>query len=740
MKLINKTILLILIIAGILVTIWFKDGYIMGVGEDGLIFYRLEAYLHQSESTWMQYPGLGSPSLTLVAGKPLFLFLSILQNSGIPGFLIQAIVFYFLIVSAEIGIYLLVKELFPQLPKKFILLSILFYLFNPITVADVWNRFLLNYIFFFSLLPLSTFFYIKGLKTKKFFWLFILNFSLLFYSYAFSYVAFTLLHIIWLFILTVYLFLIDKVKPDFYFKYFFLNCILFVSANSWWVFPVFNLNASGGTTPIANIFTGQSNIGVLEGLSKKLGNLSDILSFTNASFVEKEALEWIHLFYSPIIRILLFSFFFVILFTFIKFRKDKSTLFLMGLLVTVIFLLKGSNPPFGEIFTLFFKKILILQIFRNSFEKFGFLYALVSSILVGISIYRFNFNNNLSRIIYPASLVALLILGFPLFSGLVFTNRFPPADDYSIGYKVKVPLYYGELYQWKTSQGNNFRYIGFPLKEEGITYKWEKGYAGVELAVALFDSKGIFHNTSTPFFNKIVPEIEKDLLSKKDFSKFANLINAKYYILRKDIDYKLRDMSDPRVLEQVLLDKEKNGEVKKISEFGKISIWENLKWKDNIFYSAKKIIKVDSYDNTNKFTDIDVLAGEVLIDKDGLLKLAGKNIEDIDVNLTINYQKINSTRYILHIKNSTNPFLLTFSELYNDGWQAEYTDGQKINTHFRVNVFGNAWIIDRKGDLELEVNFLPQKWLDRGEVISIAAYLGIVGYLVYRYLNSRKLK
>src|SRR3989304_9670760 len=109
-----KILAVILLVPLVLVGIWFKDGYLLGASEDGLIFYNISRYFNQSQYTWMEYPGLGSPSVTQIAGKPTYFPLSFLQNLGIPGFLLQAGVLYYLLISAGIGIYLLVCELFPK--------------------------------------------------------------------------------------------------------------------------------------------------------------------------------------------------------------------------------------------------------------------------------------------------------------------------------------------------------------------------------------------------------------------------------------------------------------------------------------------------------------------------------------------------------------------------------------------------------------------------------------------------
>lgn len=738
-----KIIAFIILVASLLIVIWFREGLILGTAEDGLIFYNLSNYYHQSEYTWMEYPGLGSPSLNLTAGKPTYYLLSSAQALGIPGFIIQGVVMWFLLISAALGVYLIVKELFPKLPLKYILLSILFYWFNPISLVDVWNRFLLNYIFFFALLPICSFFYIKGLRSRKYYFILALNICLIIYSYAFSYIAFTILFFIWLFLITFFYFLLNKNWQIriFALKYLFLTLLVFSIANSWWVLPSLKLYFSGGSSPTANLFLKQNSPEILKALSKSLGSLTGIFKLINTSFLSSDSLGWVKLYYSPLLYIIQYFFVGIILLFIIKFRKDLIVLFLGSLFLTIVFLSKGINPPFGEIYGLIFKKVLILQVFRNPFEKFGFLLSLVASLLLGPSIYEWikDTLNKFEKFIYQAFLFSILLfLGLPFFTGLILTNKFPPTDNYSIGYKVKVPEYYTKVNYWLVNRGNNFRYIGFPIKDEGVTYNWEKGYAGVELPVALFSNSGLLHTTSVPFFNQIIPQIEQSLMSDKDFFNLANLVNAKYYMLRYDIDYKLRAMTAPAVIEKKLKEREQKGEVENVATFGKVSIWENKKWKDRTFYIAEKIINVKNFDDIQDLTKVNVSDGDILIDQDGFNKT--QNFFDwglIDSIPDITYEKINTTKYILHIKNTTKPFLLFFSELYNDGWQAFTSDGQLINNHIRINLFGNGWLIERKGDFDVVVEFAPQKWMNIGEKISLNAFFVIVAMLIFSQLSLK---
>src|SRR3972149_12185630 len=118
-------LLIILSVPLILVFIWFKDGYLLSHAEGALPFYNLERYLEPTKYAWMEHPGLGNISLLTTTAKPTYIFLTFLQNNlKIPGFLIEAGVFYLILTGAGVGIYLLTKEFFPTLDNKYALLSV----------------------------------------------------------------------------------------------------------------------------------------------------------------------------------------------------------------------------------------------------------------------------------------------------------------------------------------------------------------------------------------------------------------------------------------------------------------------------------------------------------------------------------------------------------------------------------------------------------------------------------------
>jgi len=133
---------------------------------------------------------------------------------------------------------------------------------------------------------------------------------------------------------------------------------------------------------------------------------------------------------------------------------------------------------------------------------------------------------------------------------------------------------------------------------------------------------------------------------------------------------------------------------------------------------------------------------------------------------TVNFEKVNPTKYVVKIENATCPFFLVLSESYNPQWKA-YTEDKLITNkdvkaneanhgmsftpndifywfvkplpdenHLMANGYANAWYIDPKtidgdgnGCFTITLYFLPQNIFYMGLYISGATFVGCIAYL-----------
>ena len=589
-------LVLILILSTILVSIWFRDGNIMGGGEAGLPFYSPILQFKNFSSAWANY-ALGHPTNINIATKPTYWVLAELQQIGIPGFLIQAFFLWLTLIASGFGIYYLIREFFPQISKTIVFLSVPFYWFNPFSLVNVWNRFLNNFSVFYAFLPIALLLFIRGMRTKKYIYAILIGLFSLIFSYASSSVAFIL--ILWLVLLYAAFFHLVFNKPGnkvFVVKFFVLAFSFWFAVNFWWINQVFSYLGDGGfAAVVATSFKSDTNYQTFYLLSQRLGNLIDLLRLKHASFfADTENMNWVGIYQFPLITLLEFLVTGIILLPIVIKRKQPGVLFMGGLFMLSIFFTKGNNPPLGEIFDKVLIHFSFLQLFRNPFEKIGFVLPLASASLfcLGVSLIINKCGVKLKKVVYSILFGWLFIVwGGPFWTSLVFTSPGIPTNKTDIGYQVIVPIYYQQAEDWLASQGSNFRLLFFPIGGEGITYSWPKGYSGVELSNQILPVTSVSFNTNIPFYNEVSASLERIFLTRENFSRIMDALNSKYIVLRSDIDWKNRGMRDPQMIQERLEELESKGDLKKVKQFGHLQLWEYLGWSDRTIYPAKKLVK-----------------------------------------------------------------------------------------------------------------------------------------------------
>jgi hypothetical protein len=139
----------------------------------------------------------------------------------------------------------------------------------------------------------------------------------------------------------------------------------------------------------------------------------------------------------------------------------------------------------------------------------------------------------------------------------------------------------------------------------------------------------------------------------------------------------------------------------------------------------------------------------------------------------ITFELLNPTKKIVHIKGATTGFFLGMSESYHPQWQAQFNNN-KINGfwnswipfvkpdkipeeyHYKLDDFLNAWHIDvdkycRENnlcvknmdgsyDIEMVVEFFPQRWFYLGLLISGTTLFGCLLYLGYEGIRVLVIK
>lgn len=135
----------------------------------------------------------------------------------------------------------------------------------------------------------------------------------------------------------------------------------------------------------------------------------------------------------------------------------------------------------------------------------------------------------------------------------------------------------------------------------------------------------------------------------------------------------------------------------------------------------------------------------------------------------VDFTLVNPTKKLVHIKGATTPFYLNMSEAYHDKWQLEMNnaklkglgswlpwavpDAVAANDHYKLDDFANGWYIDVNKlckqqnlctknadgsyDMEMAIEFTPQRWFYVGLIISGTTLIACLGYLGYALVKRR---
>jgi len=94
-----------------------------------------------------------------------------------------------------------------------------------------------------------------------------------------------------------------------------------------------------------------------------------------------------------------------------------------------------------------------------------------------------------------------------------------------------------------------------------------------------------------------------------------------------------------------------------------------------------------------------------------------------DCEVDISYEFINPTKYFVNIKNAKVGDMLVFSESFDENWVAR-NDNFNIRSQKYNNLYNSFILSD--GDYEIEVYYVPQKYVELGIKISLAT----IGFLI----------
>lgn len=592
------TLLAILIVPIALTIIWYRPGLLLGTGETSLPFYSLEKNYQLAKYSWQEHV-LGNPSGFVTLSGPFYLVLHLFETF-LPATVLQMLVFFIILSAGSLSMFFLFhknRSLNDRIYSSF------FYNLNLVTIVLIWNRFQYTFMFFFAMLPVGFLIYARGLEEKKL--KYILWFNLIQLPFILAFASLPLIILFWGIITayTLYKIIIQQQYSfkslKFYALYFLGSLLLWIACNVWWMTQYLTL-ITGNDYVVNQVFGNAS--GFID-ISNQLGNLAYVFRLMHSDFFKGMNPIWGNIYQSPLFTVLSFTIPVLAFFPLIQRKKKPTHIYIfLALALTILFFTKGAAPPFGELFLILFTHLRFLEAFRNPFEKIALALPFVYAPLVGYSLYQLhswiktkNSSKNAYLLEGVIGIFLFVVLAFPLWNRWVFTSNFPPANNLAIGDYVKVPEYYSQANEYINQDKNEFRNIALPIKGEGINYAWEYGYAGVDLSNSLLDKPTISLSTSVQFLEPIASQLHSILTKHpENYYQVMQLLNTRYTIVRSDIDYKLRDMVDPKIVNQQMMEAPN---VPLDKTFGKLTLY---KLQDNNFlpkiYAANTITTIEPFE------------------------------------------------------------------------------------------------------------------------------------------------
>ncbi|MCJ7424436.1 alpha-(1-_3)-arabinofuranosyltransferase family protein [Candidatus Bathyarchaeota archaeon] len=155
----------------------------------------------------------------------------------------------------------------------------------------------------------------------------------------------------------------------------------------------------------------------------------------------------------------------------------------------------------------------------------------------------------------------------------------------------------------------------------------------------------------------------------------------------------------------------------------------------DFFYSPQFHLSSGNYTlelSSEKPLEIDMLT--VMESKEENTTLENLLLADQPPAIVTGFKRNNPTNYVVTV-NATKPFVLSLAEPYDQSWVA-HVNGQRIESTPLYSLINGFWI-NQTGQLEITIEYEPQKMLYYGSIVSATTILGCLVYVVWDLRRSR---
>jgi len=644
---------------------------------------------------------------------PLGSFLKLwgLLNLPYSAPIFEKLLIYAVFTFSGVSMYFLLTVIRPKITLFAKLLGSLLYMFNFYflwLLIDV-SRIPIIYSFF----PLVLALYIKGVKEGKG-----LSYSVITAlvwtitvtpGYGQPFVV-----INWFVILLFLIFYVitthdkERTKKALYFTLYL--AVIWLALNALWILPLslsFNQELVRHTLPDVSSWTlfEKNSVSVLDGF-RFMGLYSLPAVHQGSPFF-----PWYSIYDSPLFIVISFLIPILAFLAFVIDKKDKNLIYFGILTIIFLFLVKGPNSPWGSINTFLFSGFNLDFIFRSTYQRFMGYVVLGSTVLIAFTVDKLTRLKTTKKslkilkvtlfIVFFVSLVG--ILPHPLWTGSLYDQ-----SGVNPSRRVEIPRYYYETAEWIDNQQGDFNVTPLPFLTmcRGV-FSWENGANGYRGTYPF-----VFLSSKRFIINDFGPQIGSTLArltinGEVTDSSIFNVLNIKYIFFHRDTNWGYIEGDSEWISgtpEQIQKSLNSIAGLVLEKSFGEIDIYRNTYWKPTHAYLLPETLSENLISN---YTLVENLI------KDG---------EVVELN------EINPTLYRARIE-TEQPFILIFNESYDKGWTMN-VNGKEYEP-FNAFGFTNGYQIYEKGNLEITLEYKPQRWFYCGAIVSLVSFVGCFGYLIY---------
>lgn len=457
--------------------------------------------------------------------------------------------------------------------------------------------------------------------------------------------------------------------------------------------------------------------------------------------------------------------------------RSKHVLFFALLVLTGLFLAKGTHSPLGGIYEWLYRDFPGFWVFRSSWNRFFLLVALGLAFLLGTTsceiYHRLKGSGlvgggaiHLRRGILAKGLllsVVILVAGYswPLFTGEVIEEE----RETLAGQYASVPDYWSEGAEWINQQDGEFRVLVLP--DQGyVKYEW--GYAGTDITPDLITKPQIvgIPGSKGPGDTAVLTQSVYDSIHENSerVAKALAVMDVKYILQRNDVDWAFYGGDSPEYMESVLSSQDG---IHSERTFGELDFYRIEYWLPLGLYASSNAILLDGgFDDMFEAVNSDsfIVGESALFLSEQISPNQAQLAREYSATssnppVAMSFTKVNPTRYEIKVTGASEPFFLVLSESYHSQWKAFVNSkGGSTNwmeafiqksipgdRHSVVNGYANAWYVDPAEmgvgeEFSVTLYYQPQSLLYLGWIVSGMAFVGSIGLLVWGLRRARGLE